>query len=208
WADNRQMRTLPIIVSLAMAMGVGLTQSRARAQVPTPSTLAGPPVPFEDVGACPFEGCVYREWVANAPVAVRTGRSATDGVAFRLNPGDRVQAITGIVVTVTPGRVQFKTATDFPSSAGPVRVRPGETLYLLTYHGEGETVAWFKGRLYDWLDGSEFFNGRCDDRPDDCSRATFERPESEWWVRLRSVGGVMGWTRETEKFDNKDAFGW
>ena len=164
------MRTLLIIVGLTLATGAGVAQSRPRAQAPTPATWTDPPVPFEDVGACPFEGCVYREWVANAPVVVRTGRGAADPVAFRVNSGDRVQAITGVVVTVRPGRVQFKTATSFSSSAGPVRVRPGETLYLLTYHGEGETVAWFNGRLYDWLDGSEFFNGRCDDRPENSIR--------------------------------------
>ena len=31
---------------------------------------SGPPVPYEDIGACPFEGCVYREWIANAPLTV------------------------------------------------------------------------------------------------------------------------------------------
>src|SRR5437762_9918902 len=32
----------------------------------------GPPVPFEDEGACPFEACVYRVWIAREPVVVRT----------------------------------------------------------------------------------------------------------------------------------------
>jgi len=27
-------------------------------------TPPGPPVPYEDAGACPGEGCVYREWTA------------------------------------------------------------------------------------------------------------------------------------------------
>jgi hypothetical protein len=167
----------------------------------------GPPVPYEDVGACPFEGCVYREWIANARIDVRSGRRPDDPIVFSLRRGDQVQAITGIVVTIKPGRVQFKAPVDLASTAGPVHVQPGETLYLLTYHGEGETTAWFKGRLYDRLDGSEFFNALCQDRPASCNGSILERPQRVWWVRLRSVRGVIGWTRETEKFDNKDAFG-
>jgi hypothetical protein len=159
------------------------------------------------VGACPFEGCVYREWVANAAVDVRAGRGPDDPVAFRLRPGDRVQAVTGVVVTVKAGRVTFRAPIELPSSDGVVRIVPGETLYLLTYHGEGSTTAWFKGHLYDWLDGSEFFNDLCKDRPNTCNGSILERPQRVWWVRLRSRGGRMGWTRETDKFDNKDSLG-
>jgi len=167
----------------------------------------GPPVPYEDVGACPFEGCVYREWIANAQVDVRSGRRPNDPIAYTLRAGDRVQALTGIVVTIKPGRVQFKAQADLGSSSGAVHVEPGETLYLLTYHGEGETTAWFKGRLYDWLDGSEFFNAVCEDQPASCNGSIVERPQRVWWVRLRSLRGRLGWSRETEKFDNKDALG-
>jgi hypothetical protein len=31
-------------------------------------------VPFEQAGACPVEGCVHREWIANATVTVRAAR--------------------------------------------------------------------------------------------------------------------------------------
>ena len=27
-------------------------------------------MPFVDRGACPFEGCIYRDWVARAPVTI------------------------------------------------------------------------------------------------------------------------------------------
>jgi hypothetical protein len=82
-------------------------------------------MPFEDVGACPFEGCVYREWIANSPVAVRSERRAGAPVAFTLSEGDRVRAITGIVVTIRPGRVQFRKAVDLwtPAGAGDQRAK-------------------------------------------------------------------------------------
>src|SRR6185503_18422749 len=97
----------------------------------------GPPMPFEDIGACPFEGCVYREWTANARVIVRTDRQVDAPMAFTLEKGDRVQAVTGIVVTTRPGRVQFRNPADLSTERGPLHVEPGQTLYLLTYLGEG-----------------------------------------------------------------------
>ena len=83
---------------------------------------AGPPMPYEDIGACPFEGCVYRDWIANDRVTVRTERRADSPIAFTLEKGDHVRAITGIVVILKPGRVQFRTAVDLTSTAG--RIHP------------------------------------------------------------------------------------
>jgi hypothetical protein len=150
---------------------------------------------------------VYRDWIANGPVTVRADRRPDAPIAFTVKKGDHVQAITGIVVTVKPGRVQFRKAVDLSTTAGPLHVEPGETLYLLTYHGEGVTTAWFKGRLYDELDGSEFINGLCESNPGTCNGTIIERPQKVWWVRLRSRQRLTGWTREPEKFDDKDRFG-
>jgi hypothetical protein len=197
---------LGISVLVGVLAGTGVVAAAA-SQASRDARLPGPPVPYEDVGACPFEGCVYREWIANARVDVRSGRKPDDPIVFTLRRGDRVQAVTGIVITVKPGRVQFKAPVDLATSAGPVHVQPGETLYLLTYHGEGETTAWFKGRLYDRLDGTEFFNALCEDRPASCNGSILERPQRVWWVQLRSLRGVTGWTREAEKFKNKDDLG-
>lgn len=109
----------------------------------------------------------------------------------------------GILVTVKSGRVQFKSPVDLDSATGLVHVQPGETLYILAYYGEGEATAWFKGRLYDRLDGAEFFDARCEGAASACRGWIAEWPQREWWVQLRSSRGVIGWTRETDKFDNK-----
>ena len=57
------------------------------------------------------------------------------------------------------------------------------------------------------VDGSEFFNAVCDYRPGTCNGTIIEKPQSVWWVRLRSMRGLTGWTQEPEKFGNKDALG-
>jgi hypothetical protein len=163
------------------------------------------PIPYEVDGGCPFETCVYQEWTAKARVDVRSGRRPSDSIVFSLRPGDRIQAVTGVLATIKPGRVQFKAPMDLESGAGPVHVQPGETLYILDYHGEGEATAWFKGRKYDRLDGAEFFDARCEKALSACNGSILEWPQRVWWVQLRSASGVIGWTRETEKFDRRAA---
>ncbi len=196
--EGRTLRLLLLTLAI-LASGARVAVQRVES--------TGPPLPFEDIGACPFEGCVYREWAANSQVTVRRERRPDSPVAFTLEKGDRVQALTGIVVTLKPGRVQFRNAVDLTSSAGRLYVEPGETLYLLTYYGEGVTTAWFKGRLYDEVDGSEFINAICDFRPGTCNGTIVDKPQKVWWVRLRHRNRVSGWSNETEKFDNKDRFG-
>ena len=164
-----------------------------------------PPVPFEDIGACPFEGCVYRDWTARAPVQVLAARSSDASAAFQVRAGEHVTAVTGVVVTVRAGRVQFDVPQRLTTSAGVLEVLPGQTLYLLTYQGEGFTTAWFKGTVYRDVDTSSFMNGVCEKAPTRCSGRVLEQSRTEWWVQVRNKAGQTGWTRESEKFDGKNA---
>ena len=88
----------------------------------------GSPLPFEDPGACPFEGCVYREWTAEVPVQVRAERRIDAPVSYELQPGEKITAVTGIVVTLKAGRVQFRKPRNLRSSSGEIHIEPGETL--------------------------------------------------------------------------------
>ena len=40
-----------------------------------------------------------------------------------------------------------------------------------------------------------------------CVGRIVEPWQFEWWVQIRNAAGKVGWTREPEKFDNKDALG-
>jgi hypothetical protein len=165
---------------------------------------AKPPVPYEDVGACPFEGCVYRLWTANAPVSVRADRKTTAAVVYAISKGEQVTALTGVVVILKPGRVEFAKTVTLRTLSGSLTVAPGQSLYLLTYEGEGFFKAWFQGRMYEELDGSIFYNGVCDFEPERCTGKIVERPESVWWVQVRNSRGQTGWTSDAGKFDGKD----
>ena len=180
-----------------LLIGAGLSMAQQAA--------TGPPVPFEDVGACPFEGCVYRTWTANRAVAVRTERRSDAPIAFRMTKGARVQALTGVVVTHKAGRVEFPKPVELRTELGPLRIQPGETLYLLTYKGEGVTKAWFKGVLYDELDGASFFNDLCNRNPERCEGRIVERPSRVWWVQVEDARKRVGWTDEPTAFDGRSA---
>lgn len=183
------------MATLAAIVGC-TTLSWAQQAVPR----AGPPIPFEDPGACPFELCTYGEWTAREPVVVRRERRRDSPVIFRVPRDAKVTAVTGVVITLRAGRVQFRVPHEMGSLSGRVRVVPGQTLYLLTYQGEGFTKAWFDGRLYDELDGSEFFNAACEDDPGKCAGRIVEPPRREWWAQVRNAAGRTGWTDEPHKF--------
>jgi hypothetical protein len=172
------------------------------------SGRVGPPVPFEETNVGPFEGCVYRDWTSKAAVNVKQDRWASAPIVFSLKKGDKVAAITGVVVTSRAGRVQFSKPIDLSNTSGPLYVVSGQTLYLLTYRGEGFTLAWFEGRFYDNVDGSTaFFNGGCDRVPSRCVGTVVQQPQVVWWVQVKNAKGQIGWTNQPERFDNKDALG-
>ena len=197
WVTSIGPRQLLALLLMSLSFAV-----RVMAQAPGP-----PPVPFEDVGACPFEGCVYREWKARTGVQVRATRRAGAPVAFQLRAGETVTALTGVVVTVRAGRVRFDVPQRLMTSDGPIDVLPGQTLYLLTYQGEGFTKVWFNGKVYTDVDASSFLNGACAVAPTRCPGRVVESSRTEWWVQVRNKAGQVGWTREPDKFDGKDALG-
>jgi hypothetical protein len=170
---------------------------------------AGPPMPYEEAGACPFECCTYRDWTARGPIGVRSDRRTGSPVVFTLKKGDVVRALTGVVVIVKPGRVQFKKPLDLNAMSGTtlskIHVEPGDTLFLLINRGEGETGAWFKGRVYDSVEGSSFLFSDCAGRQSTCDGVLLEMPTMVWWVRIRTAEGREGWINVPDEFDNKDA---
>ena len=81
-----------------------------------------PSMPFEDRGACPFECCVYRTWVANKATAIRSKRGGSASTAFNVKRREKVTAVTGVVVTTQYGTMKVLRST----TVDGVRVRTGE----------------------------------------------------------------------------------
>src|SRR6266849_1074607 len=100
-----------------------------------------PPSIHIDKGACPFECCTYREWVARTDVTLLDTPSGKR-VVGQIKKGESVLALTGEVHSV-PQRVVAD--RDYPDAG----VKAGDTIYLLHYVGEGFWKVWHAGKLVE-----------------------------------------------------------
>lgn len=142
-----------------------------------------PPSIHIDKGACPFECCTYREWVARADVTLLDSPNG-NRVVGRIKKGESVLALTGEVHSVPQPVVADR---DYPDAG----VKAGDTIYLLHYVGEGFWKVWHAGKLVE-----------IGDFPDKSVK-----PKTTWWVKLKTSSGAIGWTVEHHNFDNEDACG-
>jgi len=183
-------RGLPVLATLALASWLTFAGD-------------GPAVPYLDWGACPFECCTYREWVATGKLKLHKDRSLSTPVAFSLSKGERVQGLTGVVITLKPGRVKILKPITLDDKK-PVSLAPGDVIYTLHYLGEGYDLFWFKGQVHS----DQITADKIEREPNpEAYWQVLALPEAEWWVKIKNAEGKIGWTNETDKFDNMDACG-
>lgn len=155
-----------------------------------------PPAQHASPGACPFECCAYREWMALAEVPLyehADGRA----LAARTQAGMKVLALTG-EVRVKP--VPLGAAADHPPFS------KGDLFFLLDPIGEGFYHYWKDGGVAEVLVEPD---DHCLNPGPSCW-AEYVFPGSAlrpmaWWVQLRLPDGTIGWTDRAEDFDGKDA---
>ncbi len=155
-------------------------------------SLAQPKLPYRDVGACPFECCTYRDWLATKPITVFKIMKAGSPIAFKLKKGEKVSGVTGVVITSVAGKVRVSKSQTLLNSE--VKVKKGETLQILTYLGEGYYRFWYKGKVFDedaFTDGLKILT----------------RPKSVWWVKIKNRKGQIGWAISDGNFGNQDQCG-
>lgn len=166
-----------------------------------------PPAPYFDFGACPFECCTYRRWSVEKDTALYKQRAENSGIAFRVNKGDHVVGLTGVVITLKPGKVVVKK----PRSIGLInktRVKAGDVLYLLHYMGEGVYKLWFRGKIYQ--DEMPTAPGLITKTPIEQREEylhVVSEPETVWWVKVRDRHGRIGWSKQDDHFGDMDACG-
>jgi hypothetical protein len=157
------------------------------------SFAQGPKVPYKDVGACPFECCLYRQWTAKKNTILYKQMSEKSSVAFRVKRREKVTGVTGVVITTEAGTV--RALKDFTFSNAKVPVKKGDVFYPLTYLGEGYFRIWYRGKIFE----DEVF--------DQDFMKVLSSPDSIWWVKIKNRKGQIGWTKLSENFDNQDGCG-
>jgi hypothetical protein len=157
-------------------------------------------LPYNDVGACPFECCTYREWTANKPTVLLKNMTDASPAVFKVKKGEKVQGITGVVITTKAGigramrNASFEIYNEKKNTTRAVPIKKGEQFLLLTYLGEGFYKVWYKGQiLQSSMDDSQF--------------KILSEPKSVWWVKIKNRKGQIGWTKLTDNFDNMDSCG-
>ena len=134
-------------------------------------------------------------------------RAEDSGVAFRVKKGDHVVGLTGVVITLNPGKVIVKK----PRSIGLVsktRVKAGDVFYLLHYMGEGVYKIWFRGKIYQ--DEMPTAPGLITKTPIEQREEylhVVSEPETVWWVKVRDRHGRIGWSKQDDHFGDMDACG-
>lgn len=164
-----------------------------------------PPLPYVIEGACPFECCTYGEWKAGRQIPVYSNQKDTTQILFNLETDDEFQAVTGFVVVMEPGLVSISESYELygyysPENGGyrektiKKSVSAGDTLYVLSYRGEGEWNVWYRGDIYQ-EDGTKWRFGRYPERrsADEVPATLLEKPETEWWVKISTSSGTEGW---------------
>jgi hypothetical protein len=159
-----------------------------------------PPLPFYDMGACPFECCTYGKWTASKDTELRKDHDDLSSPVTVVKGGEDVQGITGVVITTKTGKVKIisETILSVENSSEQIRLLPGDVIYYLRYVGEGYDKFWFKG-IFLVEQTSIMHIGKSE------SLEVLNLPEWVWWAKIRRQNGKVGWTREMKNFTHVDA---
>jgi hypothetical protein len=160
-----------------------------------------PSSPVIDYKACPFEGCTFGKWLVVRDTAIlSTWKDGRKPVAT-LKKGDIVTGLTGVHITYEPDRIKvFKSIPE-------LGVQPGEIILRYMYHGEGFADIWVKGhweKNYDCTFITEKDGSGC---LGDCVAQVVSEGKKDWWVKLKTAKGSIGWAKAEGQFNCMDAFG-
>jgi hypothetical protein len=170
--------------------------------IPGAAQTTHPPT-FVDRGACPFECCTYQRWtVTKDTVAYENPNKSAKHVGV-FKKGSRVRGLTGEVRTTQPGKYVITKPHE--------KYKPGNILWVYTPQGEGFYKVWFAGKMrveeMDYMSGPYEQSGiNCDERAD-CWGHLETDLKTDWWVKVRSTAGWIGWTNQTENFHGMDKCG-
>lgn len=170
---------LAIVFGLILAGLAGLFIYNYQ-NIKTPQRADGPPIPYEDYDVCSGEACSFGEWTVCQDIEIYKERDEKSTVVFHVTKGEKVNALTGVVVITKPGRAKVLKSL----RNGEFEAVPGDIIYLLTYRGEGVYNFWFKGNVYIILD-LDLFN--------DDNLEILDTPETIDWVQIQNSQGQIGW---------------
>jgi hypothetical protein len=104
--------------------GVFLLQGASRGAAQS-QAVPRPELPYFDWNACPFEACAYGRWTAREVVPLYDTWNEKRRQITHLAAGDKVVAVTGVVITFKPGLIRMD--RDVPDDD----LKSGDTISLM-----------------------------------------------------------------------------
>lgn len=171
----------------------------AAGQAPPEKPASGEPsLPVVDDNACPFEGCTFRKWFVARDSTIFSSWKDDRKPVSTLKKGEVVTGLTGVHITYEPDRI--KVLKPIPE----LHLQPGDIILRYMYHGEGFADIWVKGQWkkeYDCTFITEKDGSGC---LRDCLAKVVSEGRKDWWVRLKTAQGSIGWAKVEDQFDCMD----
>jgi len=150
-------------------------------------------------------------WKAQKVVVAYVEPKEGVSVAFTIKNRQQLTAETGFVVTSKTGitkvlkaiKLGYDKDSKDPAPKPLLDLKPGELLYTLHYLGEGFDLFWYKGKVYS----DQISSGKVDPDPPapELNLQVLSLPEADWWVKVRTKEGRIGWIKNPPYFENSDA---
>jgi len=198
-----------------LLLSVLLAALAAGQQTPVPKAAKPraqePALPVVDYDACPFEGCIFRQWTVTKTSTLYDTWRNNRKVIGRMTSGEEVEGLTGVHITRRPEKFLVKKAIPFFS------LKAGDTVLQYQEFGEGYADLWANGvwhKDFDWSqtqDGEPTLTDGGFTLPlvfTDENITLIRRGVKEWWVQIRRADGKTGWAMsDGNNFAHMDRFG-
>jgi len=191
------MATTRLLLLLCLAVSA-LLPGRAPANKTAPQE---PSLPVIDYNACPFEGCTFGKWIVARDSAIFSSWKEDRKPLSTLKKGEIVTGLTGVHITFEPDRIQVVEAIP------ELRLQPGDVILRYMYRGEGFADIWVKGQWKKEYDCSFIAEKNGSGCLRECPAKVIAEGRKDWWVRLKTAQGSIGWAKAEDQFDCMDALG-
>ena len=186
---------LPLTLCLFIATLLGGQTPGEKASRQAPS------LPVVDFNVCPGEGCKFGKWIVVRDSTVFSSWKDDGKPLFTVKKEEVVTGLTGVFLTYEPDRIQV--LKPIPE----LHLQPGDILFRYMLGGEGNADIWVNGEWkkdYDCSFIQEKDGSGC---ARDCSAKVIADGKKAWWVRLKTVQGLIGWAKVEGQFDCMDSLG-
>lgn len=171
-------------------------------QQPADSHKSNPPqLPVVDYNACPFEGCHFGKWIVTHKSMIFTTWKEGRKPWAALTKGEIVNGLTGLHITYEPDRVQV--LQPIPE----LNLHPGDIILRYMYRGEGFADIWLNGKFMKDYESTFIVEKDKSGCLRDCPAQVISEGRKDWWVRLKTPEGKIGWAKVEDQFNCMDSFG-